>query len=118
MTGVVITHKRGDTFSYAGPIELPAGVWTGAAQLRVPWCGDDEPAESDEPMDDLVVTMTAPESPATAWGVVIARESDDTAAWPIGSFYCDIQFSDDSSPPQVISTQTFTVKVVQDVTHV
>ena len=103
---VTIQHKRGDTFSYAGTVPLPTASWTGAAQIR----------RNDTLVDDLVVTVTAPQAPATEYGVLLEATDEQTELWPIATLLCDVQFTDPATD-FVISTVTFQVKVVKDVTY-
>lgn len=106
----LITHKRGDSFSYSGAITLPVGTWTGAAQLRKSY-------ESD-PVDTLTVAMSPPHDTVTTWAVLITATASEAALWPTGQVLCDIQFSNTESPPRVISTETFAIDVIKDVTRV
>lgn len=110
MTVPLITHKRGDTFSYVGSVALPEGTWTATCQLRTAGGDAGSPAAT---ITCTLGTLTDGEYPLTLFA-----SSQDTSTWRATLLYGDIQFSNsDYSPPQVISTDTFTVQVVKDQTH-
>jgi hypothetical protein len=100
--------KRGATLSLAGTVELPAGAWSGSAQVRT---------DKGLLIDTLTVKMSAPVAPATAWSVLIVGDSTKTAIWPFGDLQCDVRFQDASNPPVVLPTETFIVTVERAITH-
>lgn len=101
MATILFSHKRGDTFDYAGTLTLPAGTWTPTAQVR----------QGDTLIADLTATLEDPSGGETAVRVV----ATDTTAWPLGTMRFDIQF--DGVGGQVISTDTVAFKVVADITR-
>lgn len=115
MTTQIYTHKRGATLSLAGPVTLPEGTWTGASQVRQ--LAADGSLTLVEP---LTVTVTAID-PAPAAGepthtVLIEGSAAMAADWPVGRLLCDVTFTDDSAEPVVIASETFVIKVTQEVT--
>ena len=40
-----------------------------------------------------------------------------TTAWPLGRLEVDVEFSDNSSPPVVVSSDTFSINVLEDITR-
>lgn len=105
-----ITHKRGDTFSFAGSVELPEGSWSASCQLRA--------ARDDAGVPAATVTCTVGARADGKYPLSLFASSTATAAWEPALLFGDIQFSNaDHTPPQVISTETFTVLVVKDQTH-
>ena len=111
MTTSIIYHKRGDAFAYAGSVPLPAGNWTGAAQLR-----KTSAADTDEPDLELAVTLTPPHDLVTTTGVLIHADASDTAGLK-GSYLLDVQFTDADDAEVVMSTRTIKVMFDRDITH-
>lgn len=112
---IMIEHKRGDTFSRAGPGTLPSGTWTASAQVRTK-------KNNDAVLSDLVVALAPysgpqPPAPAAALTHVLSLSLDaaKTALWPIDELECDVEFRDASGI--VRSTQTFGIKCVKDITR-
>lgn len=107
------THplKRGATLSLAGTAKLPAptGAWSGAAQVR---------SADGTLQEDLSVTVSTTPTPGT-YAVLIEGSSVQTADWPEGeSLRCDVRFADAAVPPQVVSSPTFTIRVLKAITDV
>jgi hypothetical protein len=102
-----ITHKRGDTFLYdavlrqskSGPV-IDLTDWTIASMIR-----DGE----DVLIEELTVTVTN-----AALGEYSIRV-DDTTAWPVGTAYWDIQYTD--SNDIIRSTDTMNLNIIEDVTY-
>lgn len=101
------SHKRGDTFSLAGPGTLPAGTWTAVSQLR--------DASTDRLIDNLDVTLSPFVSGAYTHQLALAKDAAATALWPIATLLLDVQFVDAGGT--VRSTQTVQVNVTRDITH-
>jgi hypothetical protein len=103
-----ITHKRGDTFRFAavlresktGPV-IDLGGWVIASMIRA--------ADTDALIAELTVTVTN-----AAQGAFTLR-ADDTDAWPVGTAYWDIQYTDPGTVIQ--STETISVQILEDVTY-
>ena len=102
------THKRGSTLSLAGTVTLPSGTWSASAQVR---------SASTSLVEQLTVTLTAPESPATAHTILIAGTAAQCADWPIGTLTCDVRFVDASATPVVVPSPTFLIIVTQEITN-
>lgn len=100
-------QKRGDTFSLAGPGTLPAGTWTATSQVRR--------KSSGTLVDPLVVVLTAQVSGSYTHLLSLSKGAAATILWPIEELECDVEFRDATGI--VRSTQTFTIKVVKDITH-
>lgn len=102
------THKRGDTLSLAGTVSLPAGTWTATCKVKRP---------SGSALETLAVTLD-PGSPVHA--ILIEASSAQTADWVSGeTALCDVRFSDGSvSPPVVIHSPTFGIRVQQEIAGV
>lgn len=107
MSNTFYTQKRGATLSLAGTVVLPTGTWTATAQIK-----DTNLAI----IDTVTVTLTPPAGQATAHSILMVVSSTKTALWPIGNLFCDIRFADASSPPVVLPSPTFTIRVIQEIT--
>lgn len=103
---MTIEHKRGDTFSYAGTVPLPAGSWSGEAQVR----------RFKKLIAELTVVVTPPVGEETEYGVLLEAAPEITALWPIGTLNGDVQFTD-ADTGYVVSTTTFNVTVIRDETY-
>jgi hypothetical protein len=105
-----ITHKRGNTFSYAGTITLPAGAWTASAQVR--------DGKAGTLLSTLATTLVA--QGANVWALALHATSAQTSTWPVSAYgkttplLCDIKFSDGTT---VVRTETFGIDVAREVTE-
>ena len=99
-----ITFKRGGTFSFGCAVTLPAGTWSAACQLR---------NQHGDLIQDVTVTLTPPVAPATDHQLLLEADSTATASWPLEALYGDVKFSDDSVPPMVLPSGTFSVIVTE-----
>lgn len=99
----LFTHKRGDTFDYAGTLTLPAGVWTGAGQVR-------RRNTAQTLVDDLVVTLDAPTG-----DTAVRVFNNETSGWPVELLEFDIEFTEAGG--EVLSTDTVVFKLIEDVTY-
>ena len=100
-----ITHKRGDTFDYQGPITDLAGKtfdptgWQAHSQMR-------------DLEGNLIQTFEC------SWpvpGVSVVRifaSNTDVADWPIGNHFVDVEFTDPTG--RKVSTPTDRIKVKTD----
>jgi hypothetical protein len=96
--------KRGSTFSLAGYVTLPLGTWTASSEIK---------DNSGNLVSDLDVTLEAPEDPETRWAILLFKDAEITADWPLGPLPCDIRFVNNDT---VIYSPTFIVNIVQEVT--
>jgi hypothetical protein len=103
------TMKRGATLSLAGSLSLPAptGAWSATAQVRT--------------MDGILVedlTATVTSLGGGQYNIQAVGNSQKTSDWPINErLLCDIRFADEDTPPFVIPTPTFFLKVEAEVTR-
>lgn len=105
----VSKHKRGDTFDRSGTIAvtqngLPVADltgWTGASQMRGARAA-------------LIVQFDFQWIDATQ-RLARLRALDGTGTWPIGEAKIDIQLTSPSGV--VVSTDTMTLEIVQDITY-
>ena len=103
-------HKRGDTFDRSGTITVlqngsPVADltgWTGASQMR-------------GVRASLIVQFDFQWINA-AQRLARLRAPDGTDTWPVGEAKIDIQLTSPSGV--IVSTDTMTLEVVQDITHV
>jgi hypothetical protein len=100
-----LTHKRGDTFSWAmshrdGSAVLSLAGWTIASQVRTA-------------ADALVTTLSISNRDDQAGLFVLSAA--DTTAWPLGSLHCDIQYTDPSGV--IRSSPTILIDCVRDITR-
>lgn len=99
--------KRGDTFSLACTYKLdgvPASLTgkTIASQIRTV-------------AGELVAGLTATQgNQSTSPGSFTLTAAAGTTSWPVAGLRCDIQITDGST---IISSDTFLVPVVQDITQ-
>jgi hypothetical protein len=114
MTTQIYSHKRGATLSLAGTVMLPAGVWTGSCQVKQ---DVDGVLALIEPLTvRLEAIDPAPAAGLPTHNIAIESDSSATADWPVGRLLCDVRFADQSNPPAVIVSETFVIKVAQEVT--
>lgn len=102
---VQITFKRGDTLVLQNTITInavPQDItnWTITSKVR---------HTGSNFVDELVVTKT------DAVNGVYQLKKQDTTAWPTKTLLCDVQYTLPSG--QIISTETFELPVVADVTY-
>jgi len=96
--------KRGATFSLAGFVTLPDGVWTATSELK---------SNNGDLIAELEVTLEKQPLPDTRWGILLYTDATVTADWPLGPLSCDIRFQYSNN---VIYSPTFVVNVVKEVT--
>ena len=99
-----VNHKRGDTFSFSAAFAVDGVPVEGLAnklkcQVRTR-------------KDVLISEMTITESATPGTYIFTVA---DTADWPIGELYYDIQMTDDAGI--ITSSETVTINVIKDVTH-
>lgn len=106
---LLIEHKRGDTFRQDAVVKIagtPVDIsdWTITSQLR---------AIDDTLLEDFMVTVTN----AALGRYRIEATAIQTALWPIGKAKMDLQYEYPSEGDFTISSRTFDVKVLQDITR-
>ena len=107
-----VRTKAGDTFSFAGQVDLPAGTaWAGRGQIRL---------ENGDMLADLDVEISGE---AALW-VIVSKPAPATAAWPRPAtpgdsviLYFDYELFDPDGDT-VISSDTVRVLVEYDPTRV
>lgn len=102
----IITHKQGDTLEWVITLmdgEFPADIslWDIRAQVRAG--------------DTLIFNLTVTVVSAIMGQFRLSATAAQTDLWPAGSLSCDVEFTDADS--NVFSTETFTITVLEDVTH-
>lgn len=100
-------HKRGDTFVLNSDVAsngLAADItnWTISSQIR-------------DMGDTIVQNLTATVTDAVNGRLTLSATPSQTALWPVGQMFCDIEFTDGSGI--VTSTETFTINVLLDITR-
>ena len=104
--------KRGATLSLAGTVTLPAGTWAVQCQVRKSTSAGLELVEA------LSVDLV-PGSGRAPHTILIEATSTMSGDWPEGTrLQCDVAFFDDSTPPVVLPSPTFVIKVVPAVTEI
>ena len=101
-----ITHKQGDTLDWVitltdGGVAVDLTSWSIRAQIRSG--------------DTLIASLTVTVVSAATGLFRLSATPVQTDAWSAGQHSCDIEFVDDSS--NVFSTETFTVTILEDVSH-
>ena len=101
-----ITFKRGDSFSMAVAYKennvaapLPTTITSNVRSSR----------------QTLTEALTVSRDNESGGLFTLTATPTDTAEWPIGTLYCDIEYT--YSDGSVYSTDTFTIEVVQDITY-
>jgi hypothetical protein len=111
-----VRYKAGDTFSFAGQIDLPAGAnWAGRGQIRKE---DGSPLDAD--LGTLEVEITGEDE---LW-VIVSKSASATADWPrpanpgeVAILYFDYEIYDPDGDT-VVSSETVRVLVEFDPTRV
>jgi|TARA_R110000787_G_scaffold267515_1_gene373880 hypothetical protein len=102
-----ITHKRGDTLEWVVALTQDGAVvditgWTISSQIR----------QDTTLIDNLTVIIVN----AANGEFNLTATTTQTASWTLGSHSIDIEFIDTSA--FVVSSQTFTLQLVRDITYV
>lgn len=101
-----ITHKQGDTLEWVitlteGGVVADITDWSIRAHIR----------QNDTLISALTVTLTDSSN-----GVfVLSATAAQTDTWSAGTHSCDIEFTDSSG--EVFSTETFSVTILEDISH-
>ena len=103
-----ITHKRWDTLEWVvtltqNSVAVDITDWTIKSQIR-------------DESSSLIYTFLVTKTDAGDGVFSISATAAQTATWPLGSLLIDIEFIDPTG--YVISSQTFTMQIVRDITYV
>ena len=101
-----INHKQGDTLDWVitlteGGTAVDITSWTIRAQIRAG--------------DTLIASLTVTVVNAASGLFRLSATAGQTDSWSAGSHSCDVEFTDDNSI--VFSTETFTVSILEDISH-
>jgi hypothetical protein len=101
-----INHKQGDTLDWVitlteGGTAVDITSWTIRAQIRAG--------------DTLIASLTVTLVNAASGLFRLSATAGQTDSWSAGSHSCDVEFTDDNSI--VFSTETFTVSILEDISH-
>lgn len=101
-----VSHKQGDHFEWVvtltdDNLAVDITSWSIRAQIR----------NNDTLIASLTITKTDPTNGVFTASATAAQ----TDTWAAGSHRCDIEFTDDNSI--VLSTNTFEVIILEDISH-
>ena len=101
-----ITHKQGDTLEWVislteGGSAVDISNWSIRAQIRQ--------------NDTLIATLTTTVTNASGGVFNLTATSTSTDTWAAGNHSCDTEFTDNTN--DVFSTETFTVTIIEDISH-
>lgn len=102
-----ITHKRGDTLEWVVTLTQDGSIvnisdWTITSQIRQD--------------TTLIASLTVTKTDSTNGVFSLTATAASTASWSLGTHSVDIEFINDSG--FVVSSQTFTLQLVRDITYV
>lgn len=102
-----ITHKRGDTLEWVVTLTQDGTVvdissWTITSQIRQD--------------TTLIASLTVTKTDSSNGVFSLTATASATATWSLGTHSVDIEFIDGSG--FVVSSQTFTLQLVKDITYV
>jgi len=102
-----ITHKRGDTLEWVVTLTQDGSVvnisdWTITSQIRQD--------------TTLIASLTVTKTDSANGVFSLTATAASTASWSLGTHSVDIEFINDSG--FVVSSQTFTLQLVRDITYV
>lgn len=97
-----IPHKRGDTFLLTCTTDVPLTGYSIASQVR-------------DKSFKLIAQLTVNITQTTPDGVYTLTYPTGTSTWPVGLLECDVQYTNNAGI--IISTETFEINVLRDVTH-
>lgn len=113
-----VRFKAGDTFSFAGQLDIPSGTtWAGRGEIR---------NEDGTPLDDGTLgTLDVEIAGEDALWVIISKPALATVDWPrpaspgeVVILYFDYEIYDVADPDTVMSSETVRVLVEFDPTRV
>jgi hypothetical protein len=97
-----IPHKRGDTFLLTCTTDVPLTGYAIASQVR-------------DKSFKLISQLTVDITQTTPTGIYTLSLPSGTSSWPVGTLECDVQYTNNAGV--IVSTETFEINVIRDVTH-
>lgn len=102
-----ITHKRGDTLEWVVTLTQNGTAvditdWTIKSQIRQE--------------TTLIFELTVIKTDSVNGAFSLSATAAQTASWALGTHSVDIEFTDGNN--YVVSSQTFTLQLVRDITYV
>jgi|TARA_S200002703_G_scaffold80215_1_gene69142 hypothetical protein len=101
-----ITHKKGDT------LEWVISLTENAAAVDI---SDFSIRAQIRQTSTLIATLTTTITNASGGVFSLTATATNTASWTVGTHSCDIEFTDNSG--DVFSTETFKLKLIDDITY-
>lgn len=105
----VINFKRNNVFSYAGYVKMPFGNYIAACTMR---------DADDQIIYNFQVTFTNPASAGEVGTLLLFAPSPDTALWPLGYYYADVEFTNQDNTNIKLYSPTFAINVIEEITNV
>lgn len=105
-----INFTRGATFSYSGLVKLPVGTWTVSGDIK---------NKAKVLVSEMVCTLlplVAPDADGNTHSILLEVPSTVTALWPVNTLVADLYFADNSVPPIVLISSTFSIAVQDGIT--
>jgi|DEB0MinimDraft_10_1074344.scaffolds.fasta_scaffold23215_2 hypothetical protein len=119
-----IDHKRGDTFEISFTLTDNSGSAVDLTNYTVRAMARDSSGTEQVEWTEAQTTNGVDITNAAAGQFKLVRSASSppagqlaTTAWPLGRLEVDVEFSDNSSPPVVVSSDTFFINVLEDITR-
>jgi len=119
-----IDHKRGDTFEISFTLTDNSGSAVDLTNYTVRAMARDSSGTEQVEWTEAQTTNGVDITNAAAGQFKLVRSASSppagqlaTTAWPLGRLEVDVEFSDNSSPPVVVSSDTFSINVLEDITR-
>jgi len=119
-----IDHKRGDTFEISFTLTDNSGSAVDLTNYTVRAMARDSSGTEQVEWTEAQTTNGVNITNAAAGQFKLVRSASSppagqlaTTAWPLGRLEVDVEFSDNSSPPVVVSSDTFSINVLEDITR-
>jgi len=119
-----IDHKRGDTFEISFTLTDNSGSAVDLTNYTVRAMARDSSGTEQVEWTEAQTTNGVNITNAAAGQFKLVRSASSppagqlaTTAWPLGRLEVDVEFSDNSSPPVVVSSDTFFINVLEDITR-
>jgi len=119
-----IDHKRGDTFEISFTLTDNSGSAVDLTNYAVRAMARDSSGTEQVEWTEAQTTNGVDITNAAAGQFKLVRSASSppagqlaTTAWPLGRLEVDVEFSDNSSPPVVVSSDTFFINVLEDITR-
>jgi len=104
------TFKRGDTFRFYNDITDENGIAIIGAASKLK-------SQLRDSFETLIADLVITEDAVTAGRYYFSLpDTVDTNSWPISVFFLDVQYTSDDGT--VMTSETVSVSVVKDVTHI